>query len=88
VSAAAGEFPVNFLNLGVNAELSSIDAGFCEISTDFPVNSLLQSEICGFWAEFSGFGSEFGKLPVIFPVLPLFEDYLKAIELPGVRRRL
>jgi hypothetical protein len=43
-------------------------AGFREISTEFPVNSLLQNELCGFWAEFEAFAIESEKFPVIFPV--------------------
>jgi hypothetical protein len=67
------------LNPGENVELFNVDAGSARYSTQFPVNSLRKSEICGFWAEFDALGSKFGKVPVIFPDLRLFEDSLAFI---------
>jgi hypothetical protein len=38
-------------------------------STEFPVNSLVLSEIYQFWAEFDDFEIEFENSPVYFPVV-------------------
>jgi hypothetical protein len=62
------QFPANFLHPRLEAMKPNKHAGFREISAASAVNSLLHNELCGFWAEFEAFATEFEKVPAIFPV--------------------
>src|SRR5947209_9269964 len=59
-------FVKGIISLGeVERQIPFIHAGR---ERKFPVNSLLQNEICRFWAEFGDFQIKCEKFPVIFPV--------------------